>query len=256
MLIRRALAALLLLTALGAPAWARERVTVFAAASTTNAITEIARSFEAKGGVEAEIVTAFAASSALARQIEGGAPADLFLSADVKWMDHLVAQRLIEPGSRIDLLGNRLALIAPADSALAPVEIGPGLDLPALLGDGRLATGDPDHVPVGLYAKEALTRLGAWPKLENRLARAESVRAALAFVERGEAPLGIVYATDAAVTPRVKVLGLFPADSHAPITYPAALVAGRAGKAARAFLDFLKGPEARAVFEAHGFQVR
>ena len=233
-----------------APAAELESVTVFAAASTTNAITDIGKMFEQKG--LGKIVPSYASSSTLAKQIENGAPANVFISADEPWMTYLEDRKLIEPGSRFDLLGNKLVLIAPADSSIK-VEIGPKLDLAKLLGDGRLAMGDPDHVPAGKYGKAALEKLGVWAETESKVARTADVRAALTLVERGEAPLGIVYSTDAAITPKVKVVGLFPADTHPKIVYPAALIAGKATAAAKSFLQFLRTPESRAVFEKYGF---
>jgi len=228
-------------------------LTVFAAASLTNALEDIGALWRNQG--KGEVRFSFAASSVLARQIEQGAGADLFASADEQWMDYLAERNLIVPATRTSFLGNRLVLVAPADTT-GTVEIGPGLDLAALLGDGRLATGDPEHVPAGRYAREALTKLGLWQAAEPRLARAENVRAALVLVERGEAPFGIVYATDAVASSKVRVAGVFPDDSHAPISYPIAVVAGRDSPTARAFLDFLGGVEAREVFARRGFLVQ
>jgi len=232
---------------------AAEAVTVFAAASVTNAITDLGNLFGAKGG--GSVTPSFAASSTLAKQIENGAPANIFISADEEWMNYLSERRLIVPDSTFNLLGNRMVLIAPADSSLK-VDIKPGFPLERLLGADRLATGDPDHVPVGKYAKTALEKLGTWKSVESKLARANDVRGALALVERGECPLGIVYSTDAAVSKKVKVVGTFPEDSHPPITYPAALVSGKETPDARGFLDFLKTPDAKAVFIKYGFTVR
>jgi molybdate transport system substrate-binding protein len=226
-------------------------VTVFAAASTTNAINDIGKMFAEKG--HGKIVPSYASSSTLAKQIENGAPANVFISADEPWMNYLEERKLTEPGSRFDLLSNKLVLIAPADSSVNKVEIGPKFDLAKLLGNGRLATGDPDHVPVGKYAKAALEKLGVWNDIESKLARAADVRGALTLVERGEAPLGIVYSTDAAITSKVKVVGVFPADTHPKIVYPVALVAGKASTAATKFVEFLKTPESKAVFEKYGF---
>ncbi len=250
-MLKRLIAGALALFLTAGTATAQE-VVVFAAASTTNAISDIARLFEAEG--RGRVVASFAASSTLAKQIEQGAPAHLFLSADVKWADYLADEGLIETSTRCDLLGNRLALVAPADSAVA-LTMATGVDVAGVLGDGRLATGDPDHVPVGGYAKQALESLGVWHDIEPRLARADSVRAALAMVERGEVPLGIVYSTDAAVSAKVRTVALFPADSHAPVVYPLAVVAGGVPAQARAFYDFLKSPAAAAVFRRYGFQV-
>lgn len=230
----------------------RPVITVFAAASLTESLGEIARRYEAAQGVTVKL--SVAASSVLARQIESGAAADLFISADGAWMDYLEKRGLVQAASRRDLLGNRLVLVAPAGSSVV-VGLRPGVDLAAALGTGgRLAIAEPDGVPAGRYAVAALRALGAWQAVENRTARAENVRAALAFVARGEAPLGVVYATDAAVEPRVRVVATFPPESHAPIVYPAALMPG-ASPAAAAFLAWLAGPEAGAVFTAAGFTV-
>lgn len=248
---RPLLAALLLLAT---PAEA-DRVTVFAAASLRTALDGIAAAWEEATGHE--VVLSYAGTPQLARQIEQGAPADLFLAASPDWMDALEGQGLIDPATRRDLLGNSLVLLAHGTEE--PVGIGPGLDLPTLLGEGRLAMALVDAVPAGVYGREALTSLGLWEALEPRVAQAENVRAALALVASGEAPLGIVYGSDAvaarAAGEEVSVLGTFPADSHSPITYPAALVAGRGGAAAAAFLDHLSSPGARAAWEAQGFTV-
>jgi molybdate transport system substrate-binding protein len=248
----RAVAICLTLLIPAGAARAAEKITVFAAASLTDALNAIDEDYTKRAG---QAVTAsFAASSTLARQIEAGAPAQVFVSADAKWMDYLAGKQLIVSASRVDLLGNRLALIAPSDSPSGPVAVGLGLDWDRLLGpDGRLAVGDPAHVPAGLYARDALERLGQWQHLAPRLARADDVRGALALVERGDAPLGIVYVTDARISPRVKILGVFPDSSHAPIVYPAALVAGTSSPAAEAYLRYLRGPAARAVFARYGF---
>lgn len=229
-----------------------ERILVFAAASATTALNAAAARFTAETGHE--VVVSPAGSSALARQIQQGAPADLFLSANTLWMDALDAEGLIAPDSRTDLLGNRLALIAPGAAAPA-VAIGPGLDLPGLLDGGRLAMALVDAVPAGMYGKAALTALGLWDGVAAQIAQADNVRAALAFVAAGEAPLGIVYVTDAAAERSVSVIGVFPAETHPPIVYPAAIVAGRDRPPVRALLAFLRGPEARAAFEAQGFAV-
>ncbi len=233
---------------------ADEKVLVFAAASTTNALTDIGKIFvERKMG---EFTPSFASSSTLAKQIENGAPANIFLSADLKWMDYLAEKKMIVPASRADLLGNRLVFIAPADSRLGQVAVASTLKLSELLADGKLAMGDPDHVPVGIYGKKALESLGLWSGVQDRIARTNDVRAALTLVERGEAPLGIVYSTDAAISGKVKVIGVFPEDSHPAIIYPVAAVAGKDTPAANRFLAFLKGPEAKAIFEKYGFSVR
>jgi molybdate transport system substrate-binding protein len=252
----RLAAALLMVTTLAIAGLAGAQpatVTVFAAASTTNALTEIGQLFERQG--QGRMLASFASSSTLAKQIENGAPAEIFLSANEKWMDYLERNNLVQPGSRVDYLGNRLVLVAPADSRLQ-AEIKPGFPLLEWLGQGRLSVGDPDHVPAGIYAKAALTKLGVWEPVEPRLARAADVRGALALVERGEAPLGIVYATDAAIAPQLQVAGVFPEDSHPAIVYPLALVGEKTSPTARAFYVFLRGPEAKAIFTRYGFAVR
>ncbi len=234
---------------------AQKAVVVFAAASTTNAITEIAELFSARG--LGRINPSFASSSTLAKQIANGAPADVYVSANKKWMDYLEGQHLLAKGSRFDLLGNRIVLIAPADSPLGEIDVAPGFALAALLGrDGRLAIGDPDHVPAGIYGRECLQNLDIWDQVKDRLAPMKDVRAALVLVERGEVPLGLVYATDAMISKKVRVVGSFPAGSHPPIVYPVAAVAGGKISEARQFMDFLKSPETRAVFEKYGFNVR
>ncbi len=224
-------------------------VTVFAAASLADAMNAAVQRYSGPG---LPVRTSYAASSTLARQIENGAPADLFFSADEQWMDYLQQRALILPGSRVSLLGNELVLVAPADRA-RPVTLRKGFDVAGLLGDGRLAVGDPANVPAGLYAKQALTWLGVWNAAERRLVRAENVRVALAYVERGEAPLGIVYATDAALARGVRVVGRFPSESHEPIHYPLAIVAGHDRSDVRAFMAYLKSGEARKVFSSFGF---
>jgi molybdate transport system substrate-binding protein len=233
---------------------ARAETLVFAAASTTNAVEDVIAAYEAESG--RKVTPSFASSSTLAKQIAEGAPAQVFISANPKWMSFLEDKGLVIEGSRSDLLGNGLVLIAPKSEA-APVAVDATLPLTDLLGpDGRLSVGDPDHVPAGIYAKQALTALGLWEAVEPRLARASDVRAALALVERGEAPYGIVYATDAAISDGVAVVGTFPEDSHPPITYPAALIAGPAagtGDEAAAFLAFLKSDTAAAIFKRYGF---
>jgi molybdate transport system substrate-binding protein len=236
--------------ALAGPAMAAD-VLVFGAASLKNALDAVgARYTDATGrGVK----TSYASSAALARQIEQGAPADIFISADLAWMDYLAGKGLIRPETRSDLLGNHIVLIAPKDSA-ATAAIAPGFDLAGLLGaDGRLAVADTTAVPAGKYAKAALQALGIWPTVASRLAEAENVRAALALVSRGEAPLGIVYRTDAAVDPGVKIIGVFPDDTHPPIVYPAALLKASTNPDAPAFLDYLRSEAARAIFAKEGF---
>ena len=239
------------------PASAQEAapLTVFAAASLQDALRALEPAWRAASPGNAAVRFAFAASSALARQIEQGAPADLFLSADEPWMDYLAQRNLILPETRVSPLGNALVLVAPADSPLAPLTLGPGTNLAAMLGpQGRLATGDPAHVPAGLYAKAALEAFGQWAALAPRLARADSVRSALLLVERGEAPLGIVYRTDAQATAGVKLLGSFPPGSHPPVTYPFAVTRRAAGNAqARALLAFLAGQGALETWRRFGF---
>jgi len=188
------------------------------------------------------------------KQIEQGAPADIYLSADLKWMDYGAERKLINAATRVNLLGNRLVLIAPKDSKIDAVTIAPGFDLAALAGNGRIATGDVRAVPAGLYAKAALEKLGVWPAVEPKLAMAENVRAALVLVARGEAPFGIVYETDARVDPGVKIVGVFPEDSHPPIIYPVAMTAVAKTDAA-AYLGFLRTAAAKAIFEHYGFTV-
>ncbi len=229
-------------------------VTVFAAASTTNALNDIIALYAARNA--GTVVPSYAASSTLAKQIENGAPADIYISADIQWMDYLNKRQQIAPGSRVDLLGNRIVLIAPSDSTTTSIEIKEGLDLGSLLGDGHLAIGDPDHVPIGIYGRQAMEKFGMWAVVEPKLARAKTTRAALAMVERGEAPLGVVFTTDAAISKRVRVVGQFPADSHEPIVYPVAIVAGHETEAVKRFMAFLTSSEARAVFEKYGFSVR
>jgi molybdate transport system substrate-binding protein len=233
---------------------AADEITVFAAASLTNAMGEVGQAFEQKE--KHTVRFSFASSSTLAKQIENGAPAHLFLSADLAWMDYLDQRKLVVDGTRIDLLGNRLVLIAPAGSQLNKVDLKPGADLAGLMSGGLLAAGDPDHVPAGKYARSALEKLGMWKAVEVRIARADSVRAALALVECAECPLGVVYATDAEASSKVKVVGMFPEDSHPPIVYPAALVKGKDIPAARSLLEFLKGPTAKTIFEKQGFTVK
>ena len=245
---------ILLLIALSLPMPVHARtVTVFAAASLTEAIKEIAIQWTAAGHPSPRL--SFGASSTLARQIEQGAPVNVFASADEKWMNYLAEKNLIVPEMRKSLLGNELVLIVPADRPRR-VTIAPGFDLPGLLGPGgRLATGDPAHVPVGLYAEQALRKLGFWDRAAPVLARTEDVRAALLLVERGEAPAGIVYATDAAASKGVTVAGTFPPDSHDPVSYPFAVTRAGDTAEARALLAFLSGPQARAVFARFGFKV-
>jgi molybdate transport system substrate-binding protein len=228
---------------------AEHELLVFGAASLTNALEELGADYARETGQPVKF--SFAASSALARQLEAGARADVFLSADIEWMDYVQAHGLIDLRSRRDLLGNRLVLIAPVSSPVS-LEIKPGFRLIEALGSGRLATGDPDYVPVGRYARSALTTLGVWSEVADRLVRADNVRTALAFVSRGEVPLGIVYATDAKVDAGVRVVGEFPADSHLPIVYPLA-VTSNAGPGAVRFAEFLGSAHAREIFQRFGF---
>ncbi|MBX7198577.1 MAG: molybdate ABC transporter substrate-binding protein [Rhodospirillaceae bacterium] len=239
-----------LIFALPALAAADARLLVFAAASLSESLTEAGKAYAAQGHPAPSF--SFAASSALARQIENGAPAALFLSADEAWMDYLAARKLIAADSRISLLGNTLVLVAPADHPLN-VTIAPGFDLAKALAGGKLAMADPDSVPAGKYGRAALEKLGAWTGVSSAVIRGENVRTALAFVERGEAAAGIVYGSDAALTQKVRVAGVFPADSHPAISYPVAAVAGHDSAAARAFLAFLKTPAAKEIFKRYGF---
>ncbi|MET0179092.1 MAG: molybdate ABC transporter substrate-binding protein [Novosphingobium sp.] len=246
--------AVLLVALAAAPARAQSKPPlVFAAASLQESLTAAAIAWEKRG--HPRPVLSFAASSALARQIEAGAPADLFLSADEEWMDHVERLRLVKTGTRVGLLGNRLVLIAPAASRLR-LAVRPGFPLARALGDGRLALADPAAVPAGRYARAALTSLGVWDSVAGKLAPAENVRAALAFVERGEAPLGIVYETDARASVKVRVVGRFPAATHPPIVYPVALLRRSRNPEAEAFRRFLVAPAGRSVFRRFGFGTR
>jgi molybdate transport system substrate-binding protein len=226
-------------------------LTVFAAASLTDSLKAVADAYKAKTGMS--VTLSFGASSTIARQIEQGAQADIFMSADTDWMDYLAKGGHIMDGTRKDLLGNQLVLVAASDARPVP-RIAPHFDLAGALGDGRLALADPSSVPAGKYGKAALTALGVWDSIAPKLAQAENVRVALEYVARGEAPYGIVYATDAKVAPSVHVVGVFPENTHPPIVYPVALTK-TASPAARNFLVFLGGPEARAIFEKAGFTV-
>ena len=244
--MRRFASFVLLLLAVSGPALAQSPV-VFAAASLKNALDDVAALSSSKP------VISYGASSALAKQIENGAPAQLFISADLAWMDYLAQRKLLREGTRKNVLGNKLVLIAPAGSTVQ-VDIQPGFALARLLGDGRLATADPASVPAGKYTKAALEKLGVWDTVAGKLAPAADVRAALALVARGEAPLGTVYATDAAVEPKVRVVAAFPESSLPPIIYPAALTAtAPASGAAADFLVLLGSPAARKIFEKYGF---
>lgn len=240
-----------LVAGLATQAQAADKVTVFAAASLTNAMQDIAAQYQKEKGVQ--VVSSFASSSTLARQIEQGAPADLFISADQQWMDYSISKQQIVENTRYTLLGNELVLVAAKASKIDNVEIDDKTQWTKLLGDSRLAVGDPDHVPAGIYAKEALQKLGAWSTLEPKLARASDVRGALALVEREEAPLGIVYGSDAIASKKVKVVGTFPASSHKPVEYPMAIVKDHEKPEVRAFYDYLKTPAASAIFKQYGF---
>lgn len=237
----------------GVAAAAAAELTVFAAASLKESLDRQIQVFTGKTG---HVVRAsYAGSNALAKQIENGAPADLFLSADEEWMDYLATRKLVVTATRRDLVGNELVLIAPAQSSanVTLTTSGAAASLALALGQGRLAVANPDNVPAGKYARTALTALGAWTEVEPKLARSENVRAALAFVARGEAPLGIVYRTDASAEPKVRVVAAFPAGSHAPIVYPGAVVSGHDSAAARALLDHLSSEEGATVWRQFGF---
>jgi molybdate transport system substrate-binding protein len=246
-----AIAAAILMVGAVRPASAQDKsMIVFAAASMKNAIDDIDAAFTKKTGIR--VVASYAATSALIKQIEQGAPADVFASADIEWMDYGTEKKLIRDDTRVNLLGNRLVLIASKDSKIDVVNIGAGFDLAALAGNGRIVTGDVRAVPVGKYAKAALEKLGAWTAAAPKFAMVDNVRAALLLVARGEAVLGIVYETDAKVEPGVKIVGQFPADSHPAIVYPVALTASAKPEAAQ-YLAFLRSQEAKAVFEQYGF---
>lgn len=246
---RSGAAAVVALGVLAAAGGAKADTTVFAAASTTNAMNDVIAAYSAKTGKT--VVPSYASSSTLAKQIEQGAPAQVFLSANSKWMDFLAQAEMLETASVTDLLGNSLVMIAPKAEA-QPMAITKGMDLVGMLGDGRLSVGDPDHVPAGIYAKSALMSLELWDGVEPKLARASDVRGALALVERGEAPYGIVYSTDAAISKGVTVVGAFPQESYKVITYPAALVKG-ADEDAKAFFAFLTSDQAKSIFAQYGF---
>ncbi len=233
------------------PAVAQNSITVFAAASMRNALDDVDAAFTKKTGVK--VVASYAASSALAKQIEQGAPADIFISADLKWMKYLDDKTLVAPATQVNLLGNSLVLIAPATSKLGHIDIKQGFDIAKLAGDDRIAVADTKAVPAGLYAKAALTSLGAWQAAEPKLAQAENVRATLAYVARGETPLGIVYSTDAKIEPKVKIIGTFPVGSHPAITYPVAGLAASKTTHVKAYLDFLQTQAAKTIFEKYGF---
>lgn len=238
--------------ALPISAAAQDKVTVFAAASMKNALDAANAAWSRKTGNTA--IVSYAASSALAKQIEAGAPADLFISADLAWMDYLAGKQLVRQDTRTNLVGNRLVLIAPADNARA-VDIRPDFELARLVGDGKLAMAAVDSVPAGKYGKAALEKLGVWSSVEGKVAAADNVRSALLLVSRGEAPYGIVYQTDAAADPGVKIVGTFPEDSHDPIIYPVAILSGSGNAAAAPYLQFLTSREALSFFEKEGFTI-
>jgi len=225
-------------------------VVVLAAASLKNALDDASAAYEKESGVKALI--SYAASSTLAKQVESGAPADIFISADLDWMDYMQKRNLIRTDTRVTLLGNKLVLIAPANST-AKIEIAPGFALADLLGNERLAMADPSAVPAGKYGKAALEKLGVWASVSSKVAPAEDVRSALLLVSRGETPLGIVYATDAAADKGVRIVAAFPEDTHPPIVYPAALLASSDNPVAAAFLIYLASVNARPFFERQGF---
>lgn len=227
-------------------------VLVFAAASLKNALDAVNAQWTKETGKKASI--SYAASSALAKQIEQGAPAQMFISADLDWMDYVAKKNLIKPDTRSNLLGNRIVLIAPKDKA-QPIEIKPGFDLAKVLGEGRLAMASVEAVPAGKYGKAALEKLEVWPSVSSKVAQAENVRAALLLVSRGEAPAGIVYQTDAAADPNVKIIGTFPENTHPPIIYPIALTASASHPDVAAFLAYIKSGKAKSLFEAEGFTV-
>ena len=245
------LAFLVALSGAPQPVIAQEQITVFAAASLKNALDDVNAAFTKATGIK--VVSSYEASSALARQIEQGAPADAFISADLRWMDYVAERKLINPNTRVNLLGNKLVLIAPVDSKLGNVTIGQGFDIAKLAGDGRIAVADVKAVPAGLYAKAALEKLGAWAAAEPKLAQAENVRATLAFVARGETPVGIVYETDAKIEPKVKTIATFPDDSYPPVTYPVAATADTKKPGVGQYFGFLRSPAAKAIFEKYGF---
>jgi molybdate transport system substrate-binding protein len=248
------LASLMLLLAGAVPAWAQPRgPLVLAAASLQESLNAAADGWARKG--HPRPVISFAGSSALARQIESGAPADMFISADEEWMDYVASKAKLRPATRVSFLFNNLVLVAPATSRVH-VTIGPRFPLARLLGEGRLAMADPDSVPAGKYGKESLTRLGVWPSVEGKVARAENVRAALALVDRGEAPLGVVYTTDALADRGVRIVGTFPPRSHTLISYPVATLTASTNPDAEGFRRYLLSAEGKGVFRRFGFGTR
>jgi molybdate transport system substrate-binding protein len=241
---------LFLVVASAPPAQAQDSITVFAAASLKNALDDANAAFTKATGIK--VTASYEASSALAKQIEAGAPADIFISADLRWMDYANGKKLIRPATRVNLLGNKLVLIAPADSKLDHIAIGQGFDIAKLADDGRIAVADVQAVPAGVYAKAALEALGAWAAAKPKLAMGQNVRAALAFVARDETPVGIVYQTDVKIEPKVRVIAAFPDGSYPPIIYPMAATATAKPAAAR-YLEFLRGSAAKTIFEKYGF---
>ncbi|TCR89901.1 molybdate ABC transporter substrate-binding protein [Rhizobium sp. BK376] len=245
-------AAWLGIAAVPAPAHAADKIVVFAAASMKNALDNMDAAFTKETGKE--VTVSYAASGALAKQLENGAPADVFISADTDWMDYVTKKKLIKDGTQVNLLGNQIVLVAAKDKA-KPVEIKQGMDLAGLLGDGRLAMGEPKSVPAGKYGQAALEKLGLWSSVEKKVAGAESVRAALALVSRGEAPYGIVYQTDVSSDPGVAIAGTFPEDSHPPIIYPVAITADSKNPDTQAYFDYMKSAKAAPFFEHEGFTI-
>jgi molybdate transport system substrate-binding protein len=249
--VRAAVAAIIVIAAGSiSPPQAQQQLTIFAAASMKNALDDVNTAFTKRTNIKT--VASYAATSALMRQIEQGAPADIFASADLQWMDYGLKNKLINPATRVNLLGNRLVLIAPKDSKITAVKLEKGFDLAKLVGDGRIATGEVKSVPVGRYAVAALQKLGIWLSVEKRMAMVENVRVALTLVARGEAALGIVYETDAKVEPGVKIVAHFPADSHPEIVYPVAATV-KANADAPRYIDFLQSTTSKSVFEKYGF---
>lgn len=241
-----------IIVSLTSPALAQEKLTVFAAASMKNALDNADKAWKAEAGKD--VTVSYAASGALAKQIESGAPADVFISADLDWMKYLSDKKLVKEDTKSNWLGNRIVLVAPKENA-TPVDVKQGFDLAGLLKGGKLAMGEPKAVPAGKYGQAALDKLGVWSSVEKDVAYAESVRAALALVSRGEAPYGIVYQTDAAADPGVVVVGTFPADTHPPIIYPIAILTDSKSPDAEAYVDYLKSAKAAPFFEKEGFTV-
>ncbi|HEY4136647.1 MAG TPA: molybdate ABC transporter substrate-binding protein [Alphaproteobacteria bacterium] len=235
------------------PAAAQSKdVLVFAAASMKNALDDIAKQWQAETGKSVKV--SYGGSSALAKQIEQGAPADLFISADTDWMKYVADKNLIKADTRVDMLGNRIVLVAGKDDK-STLKIAPGFKLSDAVGTGKLAMANVDSVPAGKYGKAALEKLGVWDSVSGKVAQSDDVRAALALVSRGEAPFGIVYATDAAADPGVRVVDTFPLDTHPPIIYPAAVLAGSTNADANAFLTYMRSAKAKPLFEKQGFAV-